>query len=154
MYISVDFDGTCVTHEFPNIGKPIGAEIVLKALADEGHDIICMTMRSSEQKKEFGNDTEKDAKDWFKENNIPLYAFNDNPSQNDWSKSRKIFAHVYIDDQFLGCPLMIVPGYSNRAFVDWETVAPILNAQGLLPSDKLNVVVKRLRTKYPEIYKQ
>ena len=30
MDIIIDFDGTCVTHEFPNIGKDIGAEKVLK----------------------------------------------------------------------------------------------------------------------------
>lgn len=24
--INIDFDGTCVTHEFPNVGKSIGAE--------------------------------------------------------------------------------------------------------------------------------
>jgi hypothetical protein len=30
MDICIDFDGTCVTHEFPNIGKDIGAIPVLK----------------------------------------------------------------------------------------------------------------------------
>lgn len=25
MIIAVDFDGTCVTHEFPKVGKDIGA---------------------------------------------------------------------------------------------------------------------------------
>lgn len=25
MIIAVDFDGTCVTHEFPRVGKEIGA---------------------------------------------------------------------------------------------------------------------------------
>lgn len=25
MIIAIDFDGTCVTHEFPKIGKDIGA---------------------------------------------------------------------------------------------------------------------------------
>ena len=50
MLISVDSDGTCVTHEFPKTGRNIGAEIVLKALVDEGHNIICMSMRSKEHK--------------------------------------------------------------------------------------------------------
>ena len=53
MLISVDFDGTCVSHEFPHIGKNIGAEIVLKALSDAGHDIICMTMRSPKDKESY-----------------------------------------------------------------------------------------------------
>lgn len=34
MIIAVDFDGTCVSHEYPNIGKNIGAALVLKALVN------------------------------------------------------------------------------------------------------------------------
>ena len=34
MEICVDFDGTCVTHEFPKVGKDIGAVPVLKKLVD------------------------------------------------------------------------------------------------------------------------
>jgi hypothetical protein len=29
MYIVIDFDGTCVAHEFPKVGKDIGAVPVL-----------------------------------------------------------------------------------------------------------------------------
>ena len=32
MEICIDFDGTCVTHEFPKVGKDIGAVSVLKKL--------------------------------------------------------------------------------------------------------------------------
>lgn len=46
MIIAVDFDGTCVTHEFPYVGKEIGAAEVLKELTDKGHKIILFTMRS------------------------------------------------------------------------------------------------------------
>lgn len=42
MIIAVDFDGTCVTHEFPRVG----AAEVLKELTDKGHKIILFTMRS------------------------------------------------------------------------------------------------------------
>lgn len=34
MVIAVDFDGTCVTHEFPKIGKDIGAIPVLRKLVE------------------------------------------------------------------------------------------------------------------------
>lgn len=34
MVIAVDFDGTCVTHEFPKIGKDIGAIPVLRELVE------------------------------------------------------------------------------------------------------------------------
>ena len=46
MIIAVDFDGTCVTHEFPRVGAEIGAAEVLKELTDKGHKIILFTMRS------------------------------------------------------------------------------------------------------------
>lgn len=49
--IAVDFDGTCVTHDFPKVGKNIGAEIVLKKLVDKGHKIILYTIRSHPNKK-------------------------------------------------------------------------------------------------------
>ena len=50
MTINIDFDGTCVTHDFPNIGKSIGAERILKRLTDNGHQLILFTMRSDRKK--------------------------------------------------------------------------------------------------------
>ena len=47
MIIAIDFDGTCVTHEFPKIGKDIGAIPVLKELTNKGHKLILFTMRSN-----------------------------------------------------------------------------------------------------------
>jgi predicted mannosyl-3-phosphoglycerate phosphatase (HAD superfamily) len=47
MIIAVDFDGTCVTHEYPRIGRDIGAAPVLKRLTDAGHKLILWTMRST-----------------------------------------------------------------------------------------------------------
>ena len=35
--IAVDFDGTCVTHEYPKVGRDIGAAAVLKDLVAAGH---------------------------------------------------------------------------------------------------------------------
>lgn len=148
MLISVDFDGTCVTHEFPKTGKNIGAEIVLKALTDAGHKIICMSMRSQEQK---GN-TVQQIKDWFNKYDIPLYAINDNPEQKEWSKSRKVYAHTYIDDQFLGCPLKLDPYFSNRVFVDWLKVTRLLNIQGFLTTTQATDVIEDLVKKYPDLY--
>ena len=46
MIICVDFDGTCVTHDFPEIGKDIGAIPILLRLVDAGHKLILYTMRS------------------------------------------------------------------------------------------------------------
>ncbi len=47
--INVDFDGTVVTHEFPKIGKDIGAVPVLRELVEHGHKLILFTMRSNKR---------------------------------------------------------------------------------------------------------
>ena len=93
MIIAVDFDGTCVTHEFPEVGRDIGAVPVLKGLVEKGHKIILYTMRSHPDKNNQGktlsgivsNDTLQDAIDWFKKNGIPLWGINENPKQKEWT---------------------------------------------------------------------
>ena len=119
LIICVDFDGTCVTHEYPNIGKEIGATEVLKQLTDKGHKLILFTMRSGKELQ--------DAINWFKERDIPLFAFNENPEQCTWTQSPKPYAHIYIDDAALGCPLTFDETISNRPFVNWEIVKNLLN---------------------------
>ena len=45
--IAVDFDGTVVTHAYPEIGDDAGAVPVLKELTDNGcRLILCSTTRS------------------------------------------------------------------------------------------------------------
>ena len=87
MIIALDFDGTCVTHEFPNVGKDIGAVPVLKELVAKGHKLILWTMRSDREvlgatRNEFIIDEKgtflTDAVNWFKENDIPLYGIQKN----------------------------------------------------------------------------
>lgn len=114
MYIAVDFDGTCVTHEYPRVGKDIGAVPVLKKLTDSGHQLILNTMRSGKELV--------DAVQWFADNDIPLYGANENPTQKEWTLSPKVYAHLYIDDAALGCPTMLNHAVSSRPFVDWTAV--------------------------------
>ena len=114
MYIAVDFDGTCVTHDYPRVGKDIGATPVLKKLTDSGHQLILNTMRSGDELA--------DAIQWFIDNAIPLYGVNENPTQKSWTASPKVYAQLYIDDAALGCPLMFDHAISNRPFVNWELV--------------------------------
>ncbi len=45
MIIAIDFDGTCVTHEYPDVRRSIGAVSVLKKIIDNGHQLILYTMR-------------------------------------------------------------------------------------------------------------
>lgn len=142
MTINLDFDGTVVTHAFPHVGKDIGAVPVLKALTDAGHQLILFTMRSD--RKEKGAEIEDptimdvtgnfltDAVNWFKENNIPLYGIQTNPTQSTWTTSPKSYAELMIDDSSLGCPLNFDSTLSHRPFVDWVKVAEILNEMGLI----------------------
>lgn len=124
MIIAIDFDGTCVTHEFPNIGKDIGAVPVLKNLIKNKHKLILWTMRS--------RDTLEEAMNWFKENEIELYGINENPTQYTWTSSPKAYAQLYIDDAAFGCPVIYNPGISQRVFVDWGAIETKLYEDGII----------------------
>ena len=119
MKLAIDFDGTCVTHEYPNIGKDIGAVPVLKRLVADGHKLILNTMRS-------GKELEA-AVDWFKDNDVPLHGVNEDPGQREWTRSPKVFANMYIDDAALGCPLLIDKELSDRPFVDWKFIGELID---------------------------
>lgn len=124
MIIAIDFDGTCVTHEYPKIGRENeGCVDVLKELVHEGHKLILYTMRSGKYLKE--------AIDWFKERGIPLWGINENPTQSAWTFSPKIYANLYIDDAACGCPL-IHNESEGRPFVDWNAIKIMLLANGII----------------------
>jgi len=144
MYIGIDFDGTCVTHDFPKVGKDIGAVPILKKLVENGHQLILFTMRSD--KKEVLTDHYEihskaqpyltDAINWFKENGIELYGIQTNPTQHTWTESPKAYCHLYIDDAALGCPLTMDNNLSNRPFVDWIKVEDSLYKMKILSAIK------------------
>jgi hypothetical protein len=125
MKIAIDFDGTVVTHEYPKIGKDIGAVPVLKRLVNNGHLLILNTMRNGEQLQE--------AVKWFSDNRIALYGINRDPGQEKWTKSPKVFAHLYIDDMALGCPLKFDAGICNRPFVDWTIINEWMIQTNIMP---------------------
>jgi hypothetical protein len=152
MNIGIDFDGTCVTHEFPKIGIDIGAVPILKKLVDNGHRLILFTMRSDMKKittddpnvVPVAEDYLTQAVDWFKENDIPLWGIQTNPQQHSWTESPKAFCDLYIDDAGLGIPLSRKPVrveakrsktypregslnyHPTRAYVDWDKVKQLL----------------------------
>lgn len=142
MNIVIDFDGTCITHEFPKVGKEIGAVRVLKLLVENGHNLILFTMRSDSEKgtfkgsKKFPEETGgpylTDAVNWFKKHHIPLYGIQSNPDQKSWTTSPKPYGSVYIDDNALGCPLKYEESLSDEPFVDWETVEDWLIVNGYI----------------------
>lgn len=114
MKITVDFDGTCVEHKFPLIGKdnPL-ADTVLKLLVLKGHQLILNTMRSGLYLEQAVN--------WFKEKNIKLYGINRDPEQILWTDSPKAYSELNIDDRDIFMKLKL--DSSGKSYmVDWEEV--------------------------------
>ena len=151
MDICIDFDGTCVTHEFPKVGEDIGAVPILKKLVNGGHRLILFTMRSSlkegtakegslgydnPKKITLKTDVLQDAVRWFNKNKLPLYGINSNPSQKDWTASPKAYGQLYIDDAALGCPLILDKDICKRPFVDWKSVEALLILSGVIKGQR------------------
>lgn len=140
MDICIDFDGTCVSHEFPQIGKDIGAVPVLRELIEKDHRLILFTMRSDRKKKKKVGGQEviveenvlTEAVKWFEENGIPLYGIQKNPTQRFWTSSPKAYGHLYIDDANLGCPLITDDPETDRPYADWVEIKKMLTEKGIL----------------------
>jgi hypothetical protein len=116
-YVAVDFDGTCVTHNYPLVGEDVGADLWLRAATAMGAKLILHTVRSGDKLGE--------AEGWFDSHGVELWAVNQNHTQADWSESPKIYAHIYVDDAALGVPLKR-HGNRGRWVVDWEIAGPAL----------------------------
>lgn len=119
LVIAVDFDGTLVQHEYPGIGDPVPyAFETLRRCVERGALVILWTMRSGTNLA--------DAVATCEDHGLKLHGVNENPAQHSWTKSPKAYAHVYVDDAALGCPLVASTG--GRSHVDWTAVAPRLFA--------------------------
>lgn len=124
MIIGIDFDGTIVTHDYPHIGKDIGAFPVLKALKEKRHKLILYTMRSEDKLQE--------AISYCQEKGLEFDFINENPEQQKWTKSPKIFCNFYIDDAAIGVPLKNIPEMSKRPYVDWDLILGHLKSNDIL----------------------
>lgn len=120
MIIAVDFDGTIVEHEFPDIGKCVGATPWLKKWKDAGAILILWTMRSDGQKH---GPVLTQAVEFCRAAGVEFDGVNQNPSQGSWTSSPKAYAHLYVDDAAFGCPLRESMS-GGRAYVDWSVVGP------------------------------
>ena len=98
MNIAVDFDGTIVTHEYPNIGRERPFAIsTLKMIQKEGHNLVLWTVREDELLQE--------AIDWCKKRGLEFYAVNkDYPEESLEADdfSRKLKVDIWIDDRNVG----------------------------------------------------
>lgn len=119
----IDFDGTAVTHDFPEVGTDVpGSVDVLKKMVAAGHRLILHTCR-------YGKELD-DAVKWFTDHGIPITYINCNPEQE--TGSRKVYSNYSIDDHNIGVPLFYDPFLHKKPFVHWLKVEQLLKEKGLL----------------------
>lgn len=109
--IAIDFDGTIVEHQYPEIGKEkLFAFQTLKELEKRGASLILWTFRVGKELEE--------AVEYCRKNGIEFYAVNKNYPEElmDETVSRKIDADIYLDDKNLGG----FPGWSEV----WQAIFP------------------------------
>ena len=112
--ICVDFDSTMIiTDKYPNIiGENKPCVKVMKKWIENGVGIILWTIRDG--------DALQEAVNWCKEQGLELYGINENPIQINFSKSKKIYGCLRIDDSNVGTKLIHDNKYRPR--VDWEYI--------------------------------
>ena len=114
--IAVDFDGTIVDHEYPQIGKEkLFAFLTLKELNKKGARLILWTFRTGKELEE--------AVEFCRRNGVEFYAVNKNYPEEimNESVSRKIDADIFIDDKNIGG----FPGWSEI----WQMLNPFEEEQ-------------------------
>ncbi len=122
--IAVDFDGTIVDHRFPDIGDPVpGAFRWMQYWKELGAVLILNTIRSDGQQS---GDVLTMAVNFCASNGVIFDSVNNNPSQPAFSTSPKVYAHAYVDDNAVGCPLRDNPRMGGKPFVDWDVVGPLV----------------------------
>lgn len=127
--IALDFDGTCVQNDYPNIGDRIGSTKYLIEAHQAFHiEYMLWTMRT---------DTPlANAMLWLEAEGIPVCSVNVNRTQHYWSTSPKRYANLYIEDTALGIPQCFD---AKKPYVDWAKAGPMLlhwcqtNATAKLP---------------------
>ena len=138
MIIAVDFDGTIVEHRYPEIGKEIPfAVTTLKELQKDGHKLILWTVREGEYLDA--------AVKWCEARGLTFIAVNRNLAEKGPGESletnsvysRKLKAHLFIDDRNIG------------GLLDWgvvyEMVSKRMNYEQFLTSHGENVSLLNLR---------
>jgi hypothetical protein len=97
MIIAVDFDGTIVENEFPDIGKelPFAIDSLLRLQKQYQHQLILWTVREGKLLEE--------AVAFCRKRGLEFYAVNqDHPEDEPCKGPRKLDVDLYIDDRNLG----------------------------------------------------
>jgi len=110
--VAIDFDGTIVEHEYPEIGEEkLFAFETMREMQKRGFRLILWTYRTGKELE--------DAVSFCRKNGVEFYAVNKNYPEEvfDDSISRKIDADIYIDDKNIGG----FPGWSKI----WQLMDPV-----------------------------
>ncbi len=130
MHIAVDFDGTIVDQQFPQIGEPVPhAFLWLKRFKKEGAKLILWTWRSGDKLQE--------AIDFCSSQGLEFDWVNENPEIS--KNSEKVFADVYIDDSAIGCPLTRHPQRGRYPMADWQVIGPAVMRRIVTGSKELQL---------------
>lgn len=131
--IAVDFDGTIVEHEYPEIGKEkLFAFLTLKELNKKGARLILWTFRTGKELEE--------AVEFCRKNGVEFYAVNRNYPEEVVNETvgRKIDADIFIDDKNIG------------GFPGWSEVWQMLNPFELEQKE----AERKIAAKPPNIFKR
>ena len=126
MIIAVDFDGTIVEHQYPEIGKelPFATETLRMLIADQ-HKLILWSVREGKLLE--------DAIEWCRERGVEFYAVNkafpEEKVEYNNHFSRKIKADLWIDDRNIG------------GLPDWGTIYRMVKER-LSYQDIINEIIR------------
>lgn len=135
MKIAVDFDGTIVTHEYPNIGKerPFAIDVLKRLQTEEKHQLILWSYRTGELLEE--------AVAFCRERGLEFYAVNKNDPEEEYSPEtpRKLNVDMFIDDRDI------------HGMADWTYIykkikgeADLDNGMGMNPHNRVRTKPKNI----------
>lgn len=115
LIFAIDFDGSIVEHQYPEIGElKEDAKEVINDLYKKDHKIIIWTCRYLQK------DLSLMVK-FLNENNINFHQVNCNIPELSFKPYPKIYANIYIDDRNLFCEE-----------IDWYKIRLYLEVKGIL----------------------
>lgn len=133
MTIYLDFDGTVVTHRYPEIGEyNEGCFEVLKKLQEAGHSVILNTSRI-----DFHNGTIDEALFFLRKNNHQLlHPIEEHTSSKlqptEWSwDGILLFDTMFIDDISKGIPIKKDENSNTFEMVDWAQLDKEFEENGI-----------------------
>lgn len=136
MIVYLDFDGTCVEHEYPKIGRcNFGCVEIIDKLQKAGHEVILNTMRSN-----FNDGSLEAALEWFenswmgsRKNDIDLKPIKATEKKFHPFWNWDIFTKekiIFIDNFANGIPLKKAC-MSDSYMVDWDKLDEIFIEKGI-----------------------